>query len=227
MKILAIDTTLSACSAAFWVNGTIVAKRFALIKRGHAERLLPMVEAVRLQAAYSYEDIDVLGVTVGPGTFTGVRIGLAAARGLALAAARPLIGITTLAAVAEGVRGEVREDEYTLVALDARRGEIYAQVFDPHGAPYCKPIAVGIDKIPKLIPNSAGLVVGTGVSLIWSMLKQAHPGWRMANASGQPNAIWVAELTARMFMQDGNSIPRQSPSPLYLRSSGARLPNES
>ena len=224
MKILALDTALLACSAAFWVDGVVIAKRFAPMERGHAEQLLPMVETVRREAGQTYGDLDFLAVTVGPGTFTGVRIGLAAARGLALAAARPLVGVTTLAAVAEGARSEIRDGEPILVALDARRGEVYAQAFDAQCAPLTDPAAIATDEILSVVPGATGLAVGTGVPLIWRTLSQHHSGWRTAETLGQPDAVWVAELAARHIAAGEDFAIGQPPAPLYLRSPGARLP---
>lgn len=224
MRILALDTALLACSAAFWVDGVVIAKRFAPMERGHAEQLLPMVETVRREAGQTYGDVDFLAVTVGPGTFTGVRIGLAAARGLALAAARPLVGVTTLAAVAEGARSEIRDAEPILAVLDARRGEVYAQAFDSQGAPVTDPAAIATDEILSVVPGATGLAVGTGVPLIWRRLSQHHPGWRTAETLGQPDAAWVAELAARYVAAGGEFKTGQPPAPLYLRSPGARAP---
>jgi tRNA threonylcarbamoyladenosine biosynthesis protein TsaB len=139
VKVLAFDTALAACSAAVWSDGAILAARLERLDRGHAEALMPMVEAVRTEAGLAYEDIDRLAVTVGPGTFTGLRIGLAAARGLALAIARPLVGVTTLEALAAGVSEDERQGRSVLAVIDARRGEVYAQTFDAGLAPLVPP----------------------------------------------------------------------------------------
>ncbi len=103
MKILALDSATGACSVALWHDGAILARRFAVMDRGQSEVLIPMVREVLAEAGADFPSIDVFGVTVGPGAFTGLRIGLAAARGMALASGRPLVGVSTFEAVAHGV----------------------------------------------------------------------------------------------------------------------------
>jgi len=100
VRILAFDTALGACSAAVWADGLVLARAFEPRSRGHAEALLPMIEAVLAEAGLRLDALDRLAVTVGPGSFAGTRVGLAAARGLALATGLPLVGVTTLEAVA-------------------------------------------------------------------------------------------------------------------------------
>ena len=95
MKILAFDSATSACSAAIWRDGEIPARRFVAMERGQSEALIPMVVEVLKEAGLTYAEIDFIAVTVGPGSFTGVRIGLAAARGMALAGGLPVVGVTT------------------------------------------------------------------------------------------------------------------------------------
>ncbi|MCH7931874.1 MAG: tRNA (adenosine(37)-N6)-threonylcarbamoyltransferase complex dimerization subunit type 1 TsaB, partial [Proteobacteria bacterium] len=94
MNVLALDTATAACSVALWSDGTVLAQRFATMARGHAEALMPMVEAVMAEAGLAFADLDLVATTVGPGTFTGLRVGLAAARGLALAGGLPIVGVT-------------------------------------------------------------------------------------------------------------------------------------
>ncbi len=100
MKLLAVDTALGACSAALLDGDTVLAHRFEPMERGHAERLAPMVEEVMREAALPFTALDRLAVTTGPGTFTGQRVGLAFMRGLRVALKKPLIGVTSLAAMA-------------------------------------------------------------------------------------------------------------------------------
>jgi tRNA threonylcarbamoyladenosine biosynthesis protein TsaB len=102
--VLAFDTSAGACSAAvLGGDGTVLARRCEALERGHAERLLPMLRDVLAEAGVEIADLALLAVTIGPGTFTGIRIGLAAARGLALASGLPLVGVTSLEAVAASV----------------------------------------------------------------------------------------------------------------------------
>jgi tRNA threonylcarbamoyladenosine biosynthesis protein TsaB len=103
MRILALDTAVAACSVAIWDDGAVLAEEQQALAYGHAEILVPMLARVLARAGLRVDDMDRLACTIGPGHFTGLRAGLAAARGLALAADKPLIGITTLEAVAAGV----------------------------------------------------------------------------------------------------------------------------
>ena len=91
--ILAMDTSTAACSVALWRDGGVVASRFEVIERGHAEYLVPMIEAVMAEADERPADIDLIAVSIGPGAFTGIRLGLATARAMALAQDIPCIGI--------------------------------------------------------------------------------------------------------------------------------------
>ena len=100
MTLLAVDCATNACSAALWLDDGAGPHRYRAMRRGHAETLMPMVRAVMDEAGLAFSDLDAIAVTTGPGAFTGIRIGLAAARGFALAANLPLIGVTTLEAVA-------------------------------------------------------------------------------------------------------------------------------
>ena len=106
MKILAVDTALGACSVAALLDDAIVAHRWIAMLRGHAEALAPMVQETLEDAHVQLGEFDRLAVTTGPGTFTGQRVGLAFMRGLRLALARPLVGITTLEAMAEAAKAE-------------------------------------------------------------------------------------------------------------------------
>ena len=102
-RLLALDTAGTACSAAVWCAGKVRARRFEVMARGQSERLVPMIEAVMSEAGIAYGALDAVAVTLGPGGFTGVRIGLATARALALAWARPIIGVSNFEALAAAV----------------------------------------------------------------------------------------------------------------------------
>ena len=153
MKILAIDTATAACSAALMSDGEIIAARHQAMMRGHAEALLPMVEAV--MAGVAYDSLGLIATTVGPGAFIGLRVGLAAARGLALAGGLPMIGVTTLEALAHGA-GEVRGERAVVAVLNARREEVYYQPFDGALTPLSPPrvgapLAVELPEGPVLL----------------------------------------------------------------------------
>ncbi len=127
MKILAVDTALGACSAALLDDERVLAHRFEPMDRGHAERLAPMVEEIVREANTDFASLDRLAVTTGPGTFTGQRVGLAFMRGLRVALHRPLIGITTLAAMAAQAKAETGAP-LAIPLHDARRDEVYVEI---------------------------------------------------------------------------------------------------
>src|SRR5712692_10740712 len=134
MRVLAIDTALEACSAAVLdtERGAIAAHESRPMVRGHAEALIPLIARVLDRAALTFSEIDRIAVTTGPGSFTGLRVGIAAARGIALAAGKPAIGLSTLAAFAAPFIAS-NDTLPVVVAIDARHDHVYLQVFGPGG----------------------------------------------------------------------------------------------
>ncbi|NNG05375.1 MAG: tRNA (adenosine(37)-N6)-threonylcarbamoyltransferase complex dimerization subunit type 1 TsaB, partial [Inquilinus sp.] len=141
MIVLALDTAGSACSVALWRDGEVIAARSLPLARGHAEALMPMVREVAAAAAIDLATPDLFAVAIGPGAFTGLRIGIAAAAGMALAANRPILGISSLEIAAHAVPVAERQRRDVLVVLDSRREELFVQLFDsdlaPLGGPAC------------------------------------------------------------------------------------------
>ena len=140
MRVLAIDTALDACAAAVLDTGRggIIAHETLALTRGHAEALMPLIARVMDAAAIAFADLDRIAVTVGPGIFTGLRVGVAAARGIALAAAKPAVGLTTLAALAAPVF-EADENNAVLAVVNARHDRVYMQLFGPGGQSLAAP----------------------------------------------------------------------------------------
>src|SRR3989449_1869848 len=140
MLILAIDTALEACAAAVLDTdaGELLAQEQLLMKRGHAEALMPMIARVMHSANLAFTALDRIAVTVGPGSFTGLRVGISAARGLALAAGRPAIGLSTLSAFA-APHVAARSGDTIIAAIDARNEQVYFQVFAPNGVTIATP----------------------------------------------------------------------------------------
>src|SRR5258708_15222597 len=126
MLILAIDTALDACAAAVLDTSAnkIIAQESQAMKRGHAEALMPLIARVMKESGIAFTALDRIAVTTGPGSFTGLRVGLSAARGIALTAAQPLVGLSTLAAYAAPIVGEDGEHP-VLSAIDARHDHVY------------------------------------------------------------------------------------------------------
>ncbi|QAV24777.1 tRNA (adenosine(37)-N6)-threonylcarbamoyltransferase complex dimerization subunit type 1 TsaB [Proteus hauseri] len=123
LRILAIDTATESCSVAVWNEG-VVASRFEISPREHTQKILPMVKSALEEAGLTLQNLDALAFGQGPGSFTGVRIGIGVAQGIALGAELPMIGVSSLATMAEGVFRTTGKKQ-VLVAIDARMGEIY------------------------------------------------------------------------------------------------------
>lgn len=205
MRVLVIDTALDACTAAVFNEGVLRGVRSEVMVRGHSERLGGFVRDAVADAGEGFETIDRIGVTVGPGSFTGLRVGLAFAQGLGAALNRPVVGISTLAALARTVdqgRGA------TAAIIDARRGQVYLQTFED-GRPVCQAQALDIDAaIAFLGGRGAWRLTGSGATLI-------DPAAEVVTA---PSPLALAELTAHLSPED--SPPR----PLYLRAPDATPP---
>lgn len=222
MKILAFDTALRACSVAVWIDGEIVASRFEERDRGHAEALVPMIEDVRGRAQIDYETLDRIAVTIGPGTFAGVRIGVAAARGLAVSLSVPLVGLTTLEVIAAAAQRHLKEDDTSLTAVfDARRGQVYTQSFDRMLKPLFPPRSQSPLELADSLPVGKPALVGDGCAVVLDALHQNDRDFRFMEEPVQPDAATAAKLAADRDVTEPNSGELR---PLYLRPPDAKLP---
>lgn len=173
---------------------------------------MPMVDAVMSESGLSFDELDGIAATVGPGAFTGLRIGLSAARGLALATARPLVGVSTLEAVAAAQ--EARELPI-LVVLDSKRSDVYAQLFTAAGDPVGEPAAVMPDDISDILPH--GQVVALAGDAADAVLAALGPGTlRRLSGPDLPDAAVVAAIAARRLAKAPDAF-RNPPDALYLR----------
>ena len=213
MRILAVDTAFGACSTALLQGDAVLARRFSLMERGHAEALAPMVEAVMIEAQIGFEAVDRLAVTVGPGTFTGQRVGLAFMRGLRLALKKPLTGVTSLAAMTAQARAEAGA-EHAAAIHDARRGEVYLEI-DSDGAHLIR-----FDDAPAALENLNGRIALAGTAAQRLAELPGMEGRQLfVSPVLAPDAVWVARLAARIAPQSA------APRPLYLRAPDAKLPS--
>lgn len=214
MKVLALDSATTACSAAVWIDGTTVAHELRVAPRGQAELLLPLVERVRAAAGLRFAEFDRFAVTVGPGHFTGLRAGLAAARGLALAAGRPLIGVTTLTALAAAIPAHERAGAVVLVALDSKRAEPYVQAFDAELRPLDAPAAVAVETYAAAWSSAAArtplIVAGDAADTLARALAARGATAVRSVPISAPDAAVVASIAAEMRV---HSAP---PAPLYI-----------
>src|ERR1700687_2093794 len=167
MLVLAIDTALAACSAAVLDTeaATLLASESLVMTRGHAEALLPLVERVMIAAGIGFDALDRIAVTTGPGSFTGLRVGISAARGMALRAPKRAVGLSALAAFA--APHIATDDTVPVVAvIDARHDHVYLQIFGPGGRTL---VAPRISSIPDAVPTidkRAPRIFGSGADLL-------------------------------------------------------------
>jgi len=215
VKILAVDTALGACSVAVLDDTCVLAHRFEMRERGHAEALAPMVEAAMHEAGIAFSGIDRLAVTTGPGTFTGQRVGLAFMRGLRVALKKPLMGITTLEAMCAAAVEEATLDHAAAIH-DARRGEAYLALTSKAGVLIASEILSLDDVAPRIanaIPGTPVALAGTAAEMIGGVLTQGK-----VTSIRQPDALWVARHAMHA------PEPTAAPAPLYLRAPDAKLP---
>ncbi len=217
MRILAMDTSLGACSGAIWHDGDVIAHELIAMPRGQAEALLPMLERLRTGAGLAYASFDRLAVSIGPGSFAGIRVGLAAARGLALALNLPLAGIGTLEVLAAGMPGTGP----IAAMIDARNHQMYLQIFSQDLQPLGTAALLSIDEaIPACqTHNAAGdlRLVGSGALLLAEALN-IDPS--RINAAALPDAAMVAARAALV-----TAVPGHQVAPVYLRPPDAKLPD--
>lgn len=212
MRVLAIDTALEACSALVLDTDAdaVVAGESEPMVRGHAEALMPLVAHVMGAACIAFADIDRIAVTVGPGSFTGLRVGIAAARGIALASGKPAIGLTTLAAFAAPF---IAADDTlpVVVAIDARHDHVYLQVFGPGGRTLVAPRIAPLREALRVSSTGMPRVTGTAAAKLAALWPAAERAPTKVDQRGAPDINWVARLGAAA------SDTGTPPKPLYLR----------
>ena len=217
MRVLAIDTALEACSAAVLdtERGGILASESIPMLRGHAEALLPLVSRVMTESGMEFTALDRVAVTVGPGSFTGLRVGVSAARGIAVAAGKPAVGLTTLAALAAPY---IAVDDVTplVAAIDARNDQVYMQMFGAAGRSLIQPRVASLREAVRDAANARARLVGSAAAMMaaaWPAGVQQPP---VVDAARAPIIDWVAHLGAAAAQ--ALSLPK----PLYLRAPDAQ-----
>ncbi|MDP3870654.1 tRNA (adenosine(37)-N6)-threonylcarbamoyltransferase complex dimerization subunit type 1 TsaB [Phenylobacterium sp.] len=206
--LLAIDTCLGACSAAVLDGGRVLASRVEPMARGHQERLAPLVAQVMTQAGVAFDQLDRVGVTIGPGSFTGLRVGLAFAKGLGAALSIPVVGVGVLEALAHPLSGTV------FAVLDAKRDQVYLQAFADGvavSAPDALPPGTAAARLAELAGAGNVTLVGSGAPLLAGALPHAA-----VVAADHADPVAVAQIAA-----DRLPVP---PRPLDRRGPDAKLP---
>ncbi len=219
MLILAIDTALDACSAAVidTAGDRVLASESREIGRGHAEQLLPIVESVMKKAGVKFDAIDRFAVTIGPGSFTGLRVGLSAARGFGLVTKKPVVGISTLAAFTAPL---ITQDQAVPVvaAIDAKHGNLYMQMVGAGGRTLITPRAAGLRETVRAVALGPVRIVGTGAAILAAHWPAKAPPPTLVEQRAAPDIEWVARIGAV-------ADPAQAaPKPLYLKLPDAQPP---
>jgi tRNA threonylcarbamoyladenosine biosynthesis protein TsaB len=220
MNILALDTSMGACSAAVLRDDGAarhLVVREALMARGHAEALMPMIAEVMAEAGLDFAALGLIAATVGPGSFTGVRIAIAAARGLALVTPAKLYGTDSLTVMARLAlsTGVVRQEPLA-VAVDARRGMLYLGLYNEEGRKLDGPLLLAPDDAATLLPSNLNSVVGSGAVLLAEARARRGRMLKAELPELQPSAAALAEIA----LESGETVPMLRP--LYLRPPDAR-----
>jgi tRNA threonylcarbamoyladenosine biosynthesis protein TsaB len=210
--LLAFDAAGSACSAAVWAEGRVVARCRERMVRGQAERLMPMIAEVVERSARDYGDFDALAATRGPGGFTGVRITLATGRGLALALDRPLIGVSSFEVAAAAVPPEASAGRLLAVLIESKRAELYLQAFDAARRALMPGRLVAPEDLDQALPPGRLLLAGDGARRALAPLRGCGRDAVLASGPQDCDAAALAALVAERPAGRPGAI-----TPLYLR----------
>ncbi|MCB1865836.1 MAG: tRNA (adenosine(37)-N6)-threonylcarbamoyltransferase complex dimerization subunit type 1 TsaB [Chromatiales bacterium] len=220
MRLLAIETATDACSAALWMDDALAAERFELAPRGHTRLLLPMIEALLGAAGMRAAELDAVAFGRGPGAFTGLRIAAAVAQGLAFANARPVVPVSTLAALAQPALDAGAAT--VLCALDARMGQVYWGAFGRDASGLARAVVdeqvCDPDRV-EMPPDAMGPAVGVGSGFtVYRGLLSERCGLDDAVIDSQalPRAAAIARLAAAQLRRTGG-VSVEEALPVYLR----------
>jgi tRNA threonylcarbamoyl adenosine modification protein YeaZ len=221
MRILAIDTALPAISACVLDEGAESPESIETIamERGHAEALLPLIERVMARVEGGFASLDRVAVTVGPGSFTGLRVGIAAARAIGLACKVPVIGVSTMAALAAPLILE-QKPGLVAVAIDARRGNVYFASFGPYGRATSAPRVLPPREAVRSLGAGPVRLAGSGAALLASAASAAGTKIEIVCENAGLDIVFVAKLG---LLADPALAP---PRPLYLKAPGSNLPED-
>ncbi|RLJ59445.1 tRNA threonylcarbamoyl adenosine modification protein YeaZ [Litoreibacter meonggei] len=208
---LAFDTSAAHCAAALLSGDTVLVSRVEEMQKGQAERLMPLLEEVLSEAGKKWSDLDRIGVGIGPGNFTGIRISVSAARGLALSLGIPAIGVSALEAMAF----TPAQNRQTLAVLDARQGNVYTQLFAEGGQALDTPMLRTEDEIRLGSPQGTSYIVGHNSTSLAARL-----GADAVEARAKDLITAIARIGAARAPDDTR------PAPLYLRPADAAPPKD-
>ncbi len=225
MKILAADTSTSVNTVALCDDGRVLSETVVECGRAHAERLLSTVDWVLAEAGLALKDVDALAISKGPGSFTGLRVGVATWKGLALGAGLPLVGVPTLDALA---RVPALYTGTICPVLDAKMGEVFCAVYRYEGGVRSKVAADRVCPVELLLNELDGIVhfLGDGAQRYWSAIAERLPEAHLVSGgAGLPRASAVAE-EAVALLKTGAESDAAAVAPVYLRKSQAEEARE-
>ena len=220
MRFLFFDTALDHLTAGLAQGEQIVAEHSEHCPRGHADRLVPLLRDLMTVSGVGFGDLEGIGCTRGPGTFTGIRSGIAAARALGLAADLPTVGVPTLDALARTVIAGPSAEAPVTAVIDARRGELYLRHFRADGTPVGPPLRSAAETARSLCPEGTRLLVGSGAAILRDVLGRGIPRTDISTPS--PKALAVT-LSQALQGRRGHGYT-SGPKPLYLRPADATPP---
>lgn len=216
MRILAIDTALDLCSACVATDASddLLAQETLVLARGHAEALLPLVERVMARVEGGFESLERVAVTVGPGSYTGLRVGLSAARAVGLATGVPVVGVTTLSALL-APRLAMNGVGVVAAAIDARHGAVYLQAMSAGDGILVPPTHLRLDEAADRLGPGPVTLVGSGGPPLAAVLRGRGIAVEVSGTGG-PDIAWVASLG--LLADPAQALPR----PMYLRGADAQ-----
>jgi tRNA threonylcarbamoyladenosine biosynthesis protein TsaB len=210
MRILAFDCAGAGCAAALTADSRVLATKIIVAERGHAQLLIPMLSDLLGEAGLAFGDIDRFAVTTGPGSFTGIRVALSTAHGLALGTGKPIVGVTVFEAMAAATADVANR---LLVAIDSRRAELFVQMFDTRGAARTEPAMLPPEAVPSWAGPGALTVTGDAAGLV-----APHLAGMIAN----PPETWTARVDPVFVARLAEDRPAgPPPAPFYLRAPDA------
>ena len=226
MALLAFDVAGNACSAAVWSGGGVVSHVSEDMERGQAERLAPMLQSVMDEAALAFSQLQIIAVTLGPGSFTGIRIGLSMAKGLALATGRPLYGVTTFELQMAVLPTAIWGDGPVMIVLETKRDDFYVQVYGPNQQPLGPAAAVPSRALASYVTDLTGsedalTLAGNGVKRALTGMDNKFGPRLYRQVSAVPDARDLAQLVVAEAGSGRSPVP---PNPFYLRPPDVQRP---
>lgn len=215
MRVLAIDTALGACAACVVQGLEALATESIAMERGHAEALLPLLDRVISRVDGGFSSIDRVAVTVGPGSYTGLRVGLSAARAVGLACDRPVLGVTTLSALLAPLLS-ASAHSVLAAAIDARHGQVYLQAIGAGGGTIIAPALMSVVDAVRLLGSGPVTLIGSGAPALAARALGAGVKVFVFDAPVAPAIEWVARLGT--VADPSQALPR----PVYLRGAEAK-----